>query len=81
MAFAGDRLGLYRAMAGAGPLTPEQLAEKTGTHPRMIKEWLAAQAAGGYVAYDPRSGTYTLPAEQAHAMADEESPAYIMGGY
>lgn len=79
LAFAGDRLGLYKAMAGAGPLTPEQLAEKTGTHPRMIKEWLAAQAAGGYVAY--ADGRYTLPSEQAFAMANPDSPAYIMGGY
>lgn len=79
LAFAGDRLGLYRAMAGAGPMTPEQLAEKTGTHPRMIREWLAAQAAGGYVTYD--SGRYALPAEQAFAMANDDSPAYIMGGY
>lgn len=81
LAFAGDRLGLYRAMAGAGPMSPEQLAQKTGTHPRMVKEWLAAQAAGGYVTYDSQAGKYTLPAEQAFAMADENSPAYIMGGY
>jgi SAM-dependent methyltransferase len=79
LAFAGDRLGLYKAMADAGPMTPEQLAEKTGTHPRMIKEWLAAQAAGGYVVY--AYGKYTLPAEQAFAMANPGSPAYIMGGY
>ena len=47
--FVGDRLGLFKAMAGAGELTPEELARKTGTHPRIIKEWLAGQAAGGFV--------------------------------
>lgn len=50
----GYRLGLFKAMAGAGPLTSEQLASKTNTHPRIIREWLAAQAAGGYVTYDSR---------------------------
>jgi SAM-dependent methyltransferase len=81
LTFVGDRLGLFKAMAGAGPLTPEGLAKKTGTHPRMIREWLAAQAAGGYVSYNSGSGTYTLPEEQAFALANEESPAYILGGY
>jgi SAM-dependent methyltransferase len=79
--FVGERLGLFKAMAGAGPLTSEELAEKTGTHPRIIREWLAAQAAGGIVAYDPATGRYTLPEEQAFALADENSPAYIAGGY
>src|SRR4029079_11438643 len=51
------------------------------THPRMIREWLAAQAAGGYVTYDSSSGKYTLPEEQAFALANEESPVYILGGY
>jgi hypothetical protein len=76
LTFVGDRLGLFRAMAEAGgALTPEELAKKTGTHPRMIREWLAAQAAGGFVAYNPTAGTYTLPEEQAFALTDENSPA------
>ena len=75
----GDRLGLYRAMAGAGPLTPAELAERTGTAERYVREWLNAQAAGGYVSYDPDSGRYTLPAEQAVALTDESSPAYLPG--
>lgn len=79
--FAGDRLGLFKAMAGAGALTSEELASKTGTHPRIIKEWLAAQAAGGIVAYDPATGKYALPDEQALALTDENSSAYIAGGY
>src|SRR5215470_4397013 len=79
--FIGDRLGLFKAMAGAGALTPEELARKTGTHPRVIREWLAAQAAGGFVTYNPAKGTYTLPEEQALALANENSPAYIAGFY
>jgi 2-polyprenyl-3-methyl-5-hydroxy-6-metoxy-1,4-benzoquinol methylase len=75
----GDKLGLYRAMAGAGPLTPDELAKRTGTAERYIREWLNNQAAGGYVEYDPESGRYTLPPEQAMALTDESSPAYIPG--
>jgi SAM-dependent methyltransferase len=81
LALVGDKLGLFKAMAGAGALTPEELAKKTGTHPRIIREWLAAQAAGGFVTYNPASGTYTLPEEHAFALTDENSPAYIAGGY
>ena len=75
----GDKLGLYRALAGAGPLTPAELAERTGTAERYVREWLNAQAAGGYVDYDPASGRYTLPPEQAVALTDEDSPAYLPG--
>jgi SAM-dependent methyltransferase len=75
----GDRLGFYRALAGAGPLTPEELAARTGTAGRYVREWLNAQAAGGYVDYDPDSGRYTLPAEHAVALTDESSPAYLPG--
>ncbi len=81
LTFIGDRLGLFKAMAGAGELTPEELATKTGTHPRIIKEWLAAQTAGGFVTYNSSAGTYTLPEEQALALTDENSPAYIAGEY
>jgi SAM-dependent methyltransferase len=75
----GDRLGLYRALAGAGPLSPGELAERTGTAERYVREWLNAQAAGGYVDYDPESGRYTLPPEQAMALTDPNSPAYLPG--
>ncbi len=75
----GDRLGLYQAMAGAGPLTPAELAQRTGTAERYVREWLNAQAAGGYVDYDPDSGRYTLPAEHAIALTDASSPAYLPG--
>jgi SAM-dependent methyltransferase len=75
----GDKLGLYRALAGAGPLTPADLAARTGTAERYVREWLNAQAAGGYVEYDPATGRYTLPPEQAVALTDEDSPAYLPG--
>ena len=75
----GDRLGLYRALAGAGPTSPEQLAERAGVSERYVREWLNAQAAGGYVEYDTESGCYTLPPEQAAALTDEESPGYLPG--
>ena len=51
--FVGDRLGLFKAMAGAGKLTPEELARKTGTRPRIIRDWLAPRAPGGFVTYNP----------------------------
>jgi SAM-dependent methyltransferase len=75
----GDRLGFYRALAEFGPQSAAELAERTGTAERYVREWLNAQAAGGYVAYDPDSGRYTLPAEQAVALTDPESPAYLPG--
>jgi SAM-dependent methyltransferase len=75
----GDKLGLYRAMAGAGPLSSVELAERSGAAERYVREWLNAQAAGGYVEYDPASGRYTLPPEQTVALTDEASPAYLPG--
>ena len=77
----GDRLGLYKAMRGAGPLTPEELAQRTGTSPRYIREWLLNQAAGGYVEYDPATERYTLPEEHAVPLTDETSPFYIGGAF
>ena len=79
--FIGDRLGLFKAMAGAGELTPEELAKKTNTNERYIREWLANQVAGGYVIYNSSDGKYTLPPEQAMALADDNSPVYIHGAY
>ena len=75
----GDKLGLYKAMAHAGPMTSAELAKKTGAAERYLREWLANQAAGGYVTYEPATGKYTLPEEQAFALADEGSPAFIQG--
>jgi len=75
----GDKLGLYKAMSGAGPMTSAELAKKSGTAERYVREWLAAQAAGGFVTYDAVSGKYTLPPEQALALADETSPVFLPG--
>jgi SAM-dependent methyltransferase len=75
----GDKLGLYKALAASDGLTPAELADRTGTAERYVREWLNAQAAGGYVSYDSESGHYTLPPEQAVALTDETSPAYLPG--
>ncbi|MFJ4255767.1 class I SAM-dependent methyltransferase [Pseudomonas monteilii] len=74
----GDELGLYRAMADSQPTTPEALAARTGCHPRLVREWLNAQAASGYMTHD--KGLFVLPEEQAMALALEDSPAYMAGG-
>jgi Rv2258c-like winged HTH domain len=77
----GDELGLYKAMADSKPVTSTQLAEKTGTSERMVREWLSAQAASGYVTYDAKDQTFTLQPEQALALAVEESPCFVAGGF
>ncbi len=77
----GDKLGLYRAMDGAGPLSSEELAERTSTNERCVREWLAAQAAAGYLDYDAASGRYSLPPEHAVALVREDSPACVLGGF
>jgi SAM-dependent methyltransferase len=75
----GDKLDLYRAMAGAGPLTASELATRTGTAERYVREWLNAQAAGGFVEYHADTDRYELPAEHAVALTDESSPAFLPG--
>ena len=77
----GDRLGLYKAMAGAGPINSAELAEKTRTNERYVREWLNAQAAGGFVSYDPTTQRFELLPEQAMALADEDSPAFVGGAF
>jgi 2-polyprenyl-3-methyl-5-hydroxy-6-metoxy-1,4-benzoquinol methylase len=77
----GEKLGLYKAMASAGPLTSQEVAERSGAAERYVREWLRNQAAGGYVTYDPERDRYTLPDEHALALADEDSPFYILGVY
>jgi ubiquinone/menaquinone biosynthesis C-methylase UbiE len=76
----GDELGLYRALAG-GKLTPAELARRTGTAERYVREWLGSQAAGGYVEYDPGSGRYFLSEEQASCLADPQGPVDLPGAY
>src|SRR5688500_12865615 len=72
----GDELGLYRALAGAGPLSADAVATRTGCNARLIREWLAGQAAAGLVAYDAAADTYELTGEQAMALADDTSPVF-----
>ncbi|MFP3915033.1 MAG: methyltransferase domain-containing protein [Actinomycetota bacterium] len=81
LAHIGHRMGLYRAMAGAGQLTSTELARRTGTHERYIREWLNNQAAGGYVDYFPDRGTYELPPEHAFVLANEDSPVFMGAGW
>jgi SAM-dependent methyltransferase len=77
----GDKLGLYKGLAELGPSTPAELAARTGTDERYVREWLCAQAAGNYVQYDPASSKFVLPPEQAMALADEGSPVFVAGGF
>lgn len=77
----GDRLGLYKALDQDGPLDSRELAEKTGTHERYIREWLAAQAASGYISYDANTQKFHLSPEQRAVFADENSPLNMTGGF
>lgn len=77
----GERLGLYRAMRGSGPLTPAELARRTGTDPRYVEEWLVNQAASGWVECDAAGGRFELSPEQAALFADEESPQFQGAAY
>jgi SAM-dependent methyltransferase len=77
----GDKLGLYKAMADSKPVTVAELAGRTRTTERYIREWLANQAAGGYISYDSKTGKYILPPEQAMALANENSPVFSLGGF
>ncbi len=75
----GDRLGLYRSLVDDGPATAVELASRTGTEPRYVREWLNAQAAGDYLAYDPITGRFTLSPEHALVLAEEDSPVFLPG--
>lgn len=77
----GDKLGLYKALAQAGPSSPAQLAERTGTAERYVAEWLRGQAAGGYVTYDPATQRYELNEIQAFTLTDENNPFFLPGAF
>src|SRR4051812_4500015 len=77
----GDRLGLYKAMSDGAPVTPGDLAQRTGCDERSLREWLAAQAASGYVQYDPATTTFRLPEEQAFTLTREDNPVFVPGGF
>jgi SAM-dependent methyltransferase len=77
----GEKLGLFKALVGAGPVTPAELAEATGTDERYVREWLSSQAASGFVDYDEASERFTLAPEQAAVFADESSATYVPGAF
>jgi 2-polyprenyl-3-methyl-5-hydroxy-6-metoxy-1,4-benzoquinol methylase len=81
LVYIGQKLGLYKAMAAAGPLTAAELAQQTSTNERYVREWLINQAAGGYAEYSPETGRYSLSPEQAVALTEESSPFYVGGGF
>jgi len=82
LVYIGDKLGLYKAMSDFGkPITSRELANFTATSERYIREWLANQAAGGYLTYDPATQTYMLPFVHAQVLANEKSPVYAAGGF
>src|SRR6266404_10003506 len=81
LVYLGQKLGLYKELANGGSATPAELAQRTNTNERYVREWLINQAAGGYVEYDTASGRYSLTPEQAAALTDEQSPFYVGGGF
>jgi 2-polyprenyl-3-methyl-5-hydroxy-6-metoxy-1,4-benzoquinol methylase len=81
LALVGEKLGFYKAMANAGPITAAELAARTSTSERYVREWLSAQAANGYVEYDPETDKFFFPAEHALLLANEDGPAYIPGAF
>jgi len=80
MVVIGERLGLYKALA-ASPLTPTELAAITRTDERYVREWLASQAAGGYIMYNPQTHKFGMTEEQALTLANEDGPAYLPGAF
>src|SRR6267142_1415440 len=77
----GDKLGLYKGLAAGGPQTAAELAKRTGTTERYVREWLCSQAAGGYVTYETASNKFSLTEEQAFVLADDNSPAFLPGAF
>ena len=77
----GDKFDLYGTLEREGPMTSSALAQKTGLAERYLREWLSAQAASNYLAFDPADGTFSLPPEQAMVFANEDSPVYMMGAF
>lgn len=81
LGYVGDRMGLFRAMAGAGPVTSAELATKTKLNERYVREWLRAMVAAEYVDYDTQSGKYVMTDEQAFVLAKEDSPMFVGGAF
>ena len=81
MISVGHRLGLYRALAGQGPVSSNELARRSGCDERYVREWLNSQVVSGYLAYHEESETYELPDEYVPVLADETSPVFLPGAY
>jgi len=81
LVLVGDKLGLYRALSEHGRMNAQQLAEKTGTHERYVREWLSSQAASGFIDYDSAKGKFSMSPEQAAVFADPDSPVNMTGGF
>ena len=81
LVIVGDKLGLYKALTEIGPATPERLANATETSERYVREWLAAQAAAGYLEYDRLTGLFSMTPEQSAVFADDGGPAFMAGGF
>jgi len=81
LGYIGDRLGLFKAMAGAGPLTSDELARKTELTERYVREWLRAMVAAEYIDHDAASGRYAMTSEQAFVLASEDSPMFVGGAF
>jgi ubiquinone/menaquinone biosynthesis C-methylase UbiE len=81
LVMTGDKLGLYKALAANGPMSPEALAAKTGTAPRYVREWLSAQSASGFVTYNPADKLFSMSEEQAAVLADDDSTVNLTGGF
>ena len=81
MVILGEKLGLYKALQRNGPMTSDALANMTNTSERYMREWLASQAASGYINYNPLTKKFSMSPENAMVLAEENSPAYILGGY
>lgn len=77
----GDKLGLYKGLASGGPQLPAELAKRTGTAERYVREWLSSQSAGGYITFDASTGKFSLSEEQVFTLADEKSPAFLPGAF
>src|SRR5215469_1529224 len=77
MTYIGDRLGIFKAIAAAGPVTVQELAQRTGLQERYLREWLGSMVAAQYVTYDPATARYTLPPEHVAPLADEDSPVFL----
>jgi len=81
LVLVGDKLGLYKALAAHGPMSSDDLAKRTNTAPRYVREWLSAQAASGFVTYDAAANTFSMSPEQAAVLADDDSVVNMTGGF